>query len=112
MINHQTWRATSKEYQNGEAVYCKYQSENEWRGPNIILGTDSKQILMKHGESDVRVTSCHLPAVHQKSHNMCQDFSTIISPLSYTTDNSSSVFPLHKNCESSDSDCFKENDYI
>lgn len=65
---------------------------------------------MKHGELHVRVTSCHLLAVHPKSNYMGQDFNTIKILVSLATDNPSSVFALHKNSQCSYSDYIKETD--
>ena len=99
--------ATSQTYQTGEAAHYKRHSEKEWRKPVIFLGTGSKQVLVKHG-GYVRVIPCYIQGLHPKSSfNICQDSNSIKIPLNHATNNSSSVFALHKNPESSPSDCIK-----
>lgn len=99
--------ATSNAYQNGEAVHYESSSERELRGPGMVLGTDGKEVLIKHGRY-IMVIPCYIQAVYPKSSfDNCEGSINIKIPLNHATNNSSSVFALRKNPASSPSDCIK-----
>ena len=42
-------------FKNGNKVYYKRKDSPRWRGPGIVIGQHSKEVLVKHGHEVVRV---------------------------------------------------------
>ena len=59
-LSRQTRTTTSKDFRNGDIVYYKRNSDNDWHGPGTIIGIDGKVVLVRHGGSILRVSPCHL----------------------------------------------------
>ena len=64
-IRHQTRQSTPYIFQNGNSVYFKKDSSNEWQGPGTVIGIDNQTVLIKHGSVHVRVHPCHV--LHKNS---------------------------------------------
>ena len=59
-IRHQTRQSTPYIFQNGDSVYFKGDSSNEWKGPGTVIGVDNQTVLIKHGSVYVRVHPCRV----------------------------------------------------
>ena len=64
-IRHQTHQSTPYIFQNGDSVYFKRDSSNEWKGPGTVIGIDNQTVLNKHGSVYVRVHPCRV--LHESS---------------------------------------------
>ena len=53
-LRHQV-RSSGMVYSNGDSVYFKRDNCNEWRGPGVVLAQDGKIVLIRHGNTLVRV---------------------------------------------------------
>ena len=53
-------RATEENFENGEKVYYKVNSEPKWRGPGKVIGQLGTRVLVLHGS---RLHRCHANAV-------------------------------------------------
>ena len=47
-------------YITGDIVYYKRNDDRRWRGPGTVIGSESSNILIKHGPNYVRVHSCRV----------------------------------------------------
>ena len=59
-LRHQVRPAISARYNIGDLVYFKRNDLDQWLGPGTVIGTEHKQVLIKHGGSYVRVHPCRL----------------------------------------------------
>ena len=59
-LRHQVRPSISARYNNGDLVYFKRNDFDRWLGPGTVIGTEHKQVLVKHGGSYVRVHPCRL----------------------------------------------------
>ena len=59
-LRHQVQPAISARYNNGDLIYFKRNDLDRWLGPGTVIGTEHKQVLVKHGGSYVRVHPCRL----------------------------------------------------
>ena len=59
-LRHQIWPAISASYNNGDLVYFKRNDLDQWLGPGTVIGSEHKQVLVKHGGSYVRIHLCRL----------------------------------------------------
>ena len=66
-LSRQTRTTTSKEFNNGDTVYYKRNSDNDWHGPGTIIGIDGKVVLVRHGGNVLRVSPCHLTKVNKEN---------------------------------------------
>ena len=35
-------------FETGDSLYCKRESNNQWHGPDKVIGHEGKQVLVKH----------------------------------------------------------------
>ena len=49
-----------QKFVSGDIVFYKRNDSKKWKGPAKVLGTDSQQVLLKHGGTYVRVHKCRL----------------------------------------------------
>ena len=59
-LRHQIRPDFAQSYSNGDLVYYKRNESPRWLGPGSVIGTENKQILVKHGGSYVRVHQSRL----------------------------------------------------
>ena len=52
--------SNNQKYVSGDIVFYKRNDSKRWKGPAKVLGTDSQQVLLKHGGIYVRVHKCRL----------------------------------------------------
>ena len=65
---HQVRSTDVDDLKNGDSVYYKRNSDEQWHGPGNVIGMDGKQVLVRHGGTYVRVHTCRLQhAVADKS---------------------------------------------
>ena len=57
-LRHQTHQSTPYIFQNGDSVYFKRDSSNEWKGLGTVIGIDNQTLLIKHGSVYVCVHPC------------------------------------------------------
>ena len=69
-INRKVRNVTSLEFEVGEEVFYKRESEGRWRGPAKIIGKDGKCVIIKHQGSIVSVPSCMI------THRSCTENDT------------------------------------
>ena len=59
-LRHQVRTDQFSTYQTGDMVYFKRPGVDRWMGPGTVIGSEHKQVLVKHGGSYVRVHPCRL----------------------------------------------------
>ena len=59
-LRHQIRPSLAQKYSNGDRVYYKRNESTKWMGPGTVIGWESKQVLVKHGGTYVRVHPCRL----------------------------------------------------
>ena len=59
-VRHQIRPAVAQTYQNGDLVLFKRNESQRWQGPGAVIGWESKQVLVKHGGTYIRVHPCRL----------------------------------------------------
>ena len=59
-LRHQIRPSLAQKYDNGDRVYYKRNESTMWMGPGTVIGWESKQVLVKHGGTYVRVHPCRL----------------------------------------------------
>ena len=59
-VRHQIRPAVVQTYQNGDLVLFKRNESERWQGPGAVIGWESKQVLVKHGGTYIRVHPCRL----------------------------------------------------
>ena len=57
-IRHQTRQSMPYIFQNGDSVYFRSDSSNEWKGPGTVIGIDNQTVFIKHGSAYVYVHPC------------------------------------------------------
>ena len=65
-------------YKNG-GVFYKRNLCDRWLGPGIVIGSEHKQVLVKHGGTYVRVHPCHL-VLHLEKYQSSSESESIIEP--------------------------------
>ena len=65
-LARQTRTTTSKDFNNGDRVYYKRNSDNDWHGPGTIIGIDGKVVIVRHGGNVLRVSPCHLTKANKE----------------------------------------------
>uniref|UniRef100_A0A7M5XEQ1 Integrase catalytic domain-containing protein n=1 Tax=Clytia hemisphaerica TaxID=252671 RepID=A0A7M5XEQ1_9CNID len=65
-LSRQTRTTTSKEFNNGDTVYYKRNSDKDWHGPGTIIGIDGKVVVVRHGGNVLRVSPCHLTKANKE----------------------------------------------
>ena len=59
-LRHNIRTTNDHRYVSGDIVFYKRKDSKKWKGPARVLGTDSQQVLLKHGGIYVRVHSCRV----------------------------------------------------
>ena len=59
-LNHNIRPSANTKFFSGDLVYYKRKDSRKWKGPGKVIGSDSSNILMKHGSNYVRVHSCRV----------------------------------------------------
>ena len=59
-LRSKTRSATTKNYHNGNKVLYKREKDRRWHGPAVVLGVDSKCVVIKHQGQIYRVAPCNL----------------------------------------------------
>ena len=59
-LRHQIRPSIGQMFNNGDQVYFKRNQSDRWMGPGTVIGSENKQVLVKHGGSYVRVHPCRL----------------------------------------------------
>ena len=54
-LRHQIRPTLGVQYSNGDMVFYKRNEQDRWMGPGTVIGSENKQVLVKHGGSYVRV---------------------------------------------------------
>ena len=62
---------SSLEYEMGDKVY--YLRKNVWKGPGVVIGKESKDVLVKHGGSYFRVHPCSLQRFQSDGYEVNKD---------------------------------------
>ena len=63
-LRHNSRESTSKVFEAGEKVYYKRIDSESWRGPAVVMGRDSHQVVLKHGGIFIRTHPTSLKKVH------------------------------------------------
>ena len=64
-LRHKVRTDNASEFSNGDLVLYKRNESNRWMGPGSVIGTENKQVLVKHGSGYVRVHPCRLQRYHR-----------------------------------------------
>ena len=64
LIDHATCFSTRQSnphiFRNGDSVYYKRESSNQWKGSGSVIGIENQAVMIKHGGSYVKVHPCHV----------------------------------------------------
>jgi hypothetical protein len=66
-LRHNSRESTSKIFEAGEKVYYKWIDSEIWRGPAVVIGRDSHQVVLKHGGIFIRTHPTSLKKVKEPS---------------------------------------------
>ena len=69
-LRKKTRNITSEIFQQGDKVYYKRNNSKLWKGPGMVIGSEDKQVIVKHGGYLIRVHSCSLQHVNWKKETM------------------------------------------
>ena len=64
-LRHQTCLSTPRIFQNGDSVYYKRDSLEQWKDPGTVIGIENQTVVIKHGSIYVRVHPCRV--MHENS---------------------------------------------
>ena len=59
-LKHNIRPSSHNKFFNGDIVFYKRNDSRKWKGPGKVLGSDSSNILIKHGPQYVRVHACRV----------------------------------------------------
>ena len=59
-LRHNIRPSASNKFYSGDTVYYKRNDSRKWKGPGKVIGSDSSNILIKHGSSYVRAHVCRV----------------------------------------------------
>ena len=65
-LRSKTRSVTGIKYEVGDTVYYKRNDAKEWKGPGKVIGSENKQVLVRHGGICVRVHPCSLQHAKEK----------------------------------------------
>ena len=102
-LRHQVRGTLAAEFLNGDMVFFKRNEGDRWMGPGTVIGTENKQILVKHGGTYVRVHPCRIQRYHGKNSVILNDNSADVISDNPTADNS--------NCAGIHDDLEHSNDF-
>ena len=66
-LRHQIRPGLARTYSNGDIVFYKRNQSARWLGPGTVIGSENKQVLVKHGGTYVRVHPCRLQLFNKHS---------------------------------------------
>ena len=105
-LRHNIRPSANNKFFNGNNVIYKLNDSKKWKGPGIVIGHDSQQILIKHGGTYVRVHPCRVLLREAE-------------PLSTSSKNNDSMTPPQQETQalaidedSSDDTIGAPNDYV
>ena len=81
---------TENEINVGESVYFKRKDSDRWRGPAKVVGTDGKNLILKHGGFIVTVHLCRVVTVSD-----AEDMANEVVQESTTVEYNNNVTPNH-----------------
>ena len=58
MLGQQTRQSNPHIFRNGDSVYYKRESPNQWKGSESVIGVENRTVMIKHGGSYVKVHPC------------------------------------------------------
>ena len=64
-LRHNVRTSGEVKYVTGDVVYYKRLDSKKWRGPAVVIGQDSQQVLIKHGGVLYRSAPCRLTLARQ-----------------------------------------------
>ena len=67
-----------EEYVSGQKVYYKRQNTKGWRGPAVVLGSEGKFVLIRHGGAFHRMHPCQLMKVDRNVEGQAKPLENII----------------------------------
>ena len=59
-LRHQVRTSSEVKFITGDKVYYKRRSDDTWKGPAVVIGQESQQVLIKHGSTYQRMHPCRL----------------------------------------------------
>ena len=107
-LSHNIRTSNDVKYSCGDSVYYKRDKARQWKGPEIVIGQDGQQVLVKPGSSYVRVHPCRLmlKGIHpQLTKAIVSDISKESNPSSYADNDIS-----HESDDENDDSVLREND--
>ena len=99
-LRHQVRDLSGLEYSNGDFVYYKRPSSDRWMGPGTVVGSENKQVIVKHGGAHYKVHPCRLQPYRDdyevSEHIECTDRENVAQrcPTRTGPSHSSSAEPL------------------
>ena len=66
-LRHQVRGNPSFQYSSGDLVYFKRPESDNWMGPGVVIGTENKTVLVKHGSAYIKVHPCRVQMVEDNS---------------------------------------------
>ena len=59
-LKHNLRPDAEKKYMSGDMVFYKRNDSRKWKGPGRVIGSESSNVLIKHGSQYVRVHACRV----------------------------------------------------
>ena len=59
-LHQRTRQCNPHVFRNGDSVYYKCESSNQWKGPGSVIGVENQTVMIKHGGSYVEVHPCRV----------------------------------------------------
>ena len=71
-LRHNIRPSGANRFYTGDLVFYKRNDSRRWRGPGRVIGSESSNVLIKHGSSYVRVHACRVMLDDKRNENMEQ----------------------------------------
>ena len=68
-LKHNISAGNNKKFFLGDLVYYKRNDSHKWKGPGKVIGTESSNVLIKHGAYYVRVHACRVKLEKKGEYN-------------------------------------------
>ena len=104
-LRQQTRQSNPHIFRNGDPVYYKRESSNQWKGPGSVIGVENQIVMIKHGGSYVKVHPCRVMLENS-------EFQWKQSPNYKEIDTSEETKSKQDSFETNDSDQSDENDML